>query len=953
MPLNIAWFESQIASYENDYRPVFEEFAHTLQTVIRQAAHALGIEAIVEARPKAIPSFAEKIIRKPRPDPVRQFTDLCGARAIVYRKDHIEPLCAFVRAHFEIDWANSEDVLERLKPGEFGYRSVHFIVSFRPGSGLPDIPERLLARYSEAERDQLGYVGPKYKAEIQIRTLMQHNWAMLIHDTFYKSGFEVPRHLRRDAGRIAALLEDADDAFARLMQDINAYRAHLGAYMSPAQLRGELEILRQVHRHDPDNADLACRIARLLLKLEDWTAASELLAPLEQRELARAQRYLGIARQRQGITGLENLERAARLDPTNTDVLCTLANSYAEAGDTEKALDCYQRAFQLAPTEPRVLRGYLEHRIGRDGRAGFLALLTPHLEAAIQICQQRARVGLEIPWVYFDGGFFALLLGRTYEALNAFAKALRHSFTEARIEDFRARLESLQKALRAAATATLRQAGQQTPSLQERIDTAVQTLQTGSNLGLPPRELLGEIALQREHLNELELGFRLIGALECVRRLLLLGTVGKRIDRLAEATADVELRDREQAEAEAEVEALAAEVATDAASAAAVERAREARNGAVERLESARQTLTACQERLTAARAALLPLAERDANGGSRGFAEPVVIVAGGCDESVLGDLDNYRALLVAAFQAFQGTVISGGTTAGIPGLVGDLLGSLHKVAYLPEPLPADSERHDGYREVHRTPGLEGNFSPLEPLQYWMDLLAAGLPPARVKLFGINGGPLAGFEYQLALALGAKVAVLRDSGRAVKELIKDPDWCDAPHLALLPFDWASARAFVQFGAPASFAPDLRERLAQGKHKHFQAEHRQRFLQQEPAMTDWEKLPQSLKDSNLEAVDYLERLLQAGGLKLRKATGDTLTPLALSAEQIEIMAELEHGRWVVERLLAGWRQGSRAPEQRTSPYLVAWADLTDDVRQWDRDSVATLPRLLATHGYEVY
>ena len=51
----------------------------------------------------------------------------------------------------------------------------------------------------------------------------------------------------------------------------------------------------------------------------------------------------------------------------------------------------------------------------------------------------------------------------------------------------------------------------------------------------------------------------------------------------------------------------------------------------------------------------------------------PVVIVAGGCDTRIDKRLGDYRQLLIEAFKDYRGTIISGGTTAGISGLVGDV----------------------------------------------------------------------------------------------------------------------------------------------------------------------------------------------------------------------------------------------------------------------------------------
>ena len=53
--------------------------------------------------------------------------------------------------------------------------------------------------------------------------------------------------------------------------------------------------------------------------------------------------------------------------------------------------------------------------------------------------------------------------------------------------------------------------------------------------------------------------------------------------------------------------------------------------------------------------------------------AGPVIIVAGGCDTYHNAAMQNYGALLAKAFDGFEGTVISGGTTQGISGVVGAL----------------------------------------------------------------------------------------------------------------------------------------------------------------------------------------------------------------------------------------------------------------------------------------
>ncbi|HSM61055.1 MAG TPA: hypothetical protein VK849_09670, partial [Longimicrobiales bacterium] len=77
------WLSHQVAKYR-DVLPVYDTFASTLGRVLEIAAHREAGPSIIQTRPKAISSFAEKALRKRHKyaDPVNQFTDLCGARVI-------------------------------------------------------------------------------------------------------------------------------------------------------------------------------------------------------------------------------------------------------------------------------------------------------------------------------------------------------------------------------------------------------------------------------------------------------------------------------------------------------------------------------------------------------------------------------------------------------------------------------------------------------------------------------------------------------------------------------------------------------------------------------------------------------------------------------------------------------------------------------------------------------
>ena len=121
-PCTIKWAQVQVAEYARR-RPDYGLLADTLQQVLGHAAREYAPLAIVQVRPKGIPSFAEKCLRKCHKyrQPVDQLTDLCGGRIIVHTEEQVERISRFLEEHFEIDWANSENIGKRLKTSEFGY----------------------------------------------------------------------------------------------------------------------------------------------------------------------------------------------------------------------------------------------------------------------------------------------------------------------------------------------------------------------------------------------------------------------------------------------------------------------------------------------------------------------------------------------------------------------------------------------------------------------------------------------------------------------------------------------------------------------------------------------------------------------------------------------------------------------------------------------------------------
>lgn len=130
--------------------------------------------------------------------------DLFGARIICYFCDDVDHIASYIENIFDVDFNLSTDKRTTIDPESFGYLSVHYICSLKKDEGYPEELTNI-------------------KFEIQIKTMLQHTWAMINHDLGYKSDFGVPRVVTRQFARIAGLLEIADDEFVRAKNTIAEY----------------------------------------------------------------------------------------------------------------------------------------------------------------------------------------------------------------------------------------------------------------------------------------------------------------------------------------------------------------------------------------------------------------------------------------------------------------------------------------------------------------------------------------------------------------------------------------------------------------------------------------------------------------------------------------------------------------------------------------------------------
>ena len=163
----------------------------------------------INYRTKDVDSFVGKIQRKSYKNPFEDIEDICGLRIVCYYQSDIEKIKQIIQKEFEI--LNNENKVESLDFDQFGYRSFHFILK---------IKKEWLKTPNYRGLENL-------KAELQIRTILMHAWAEIEHKLAYKTKSQIPKEFRRKLSRISAKLEESDEQFEELKNEIESNKTNI------------------------------------------------------------------------------------------------------------------------------------------------------------------------------------------------------------------------------------------------------------------------------------------------------------------------------------------------------------------------------------------------------------------------------------------------------------------------------------------------------------------------------------------------------------------------------------------------------------------------------------------------------------------------------------------------------------------------------------------------------
>jgi hypothetical protein len=117
---------------------------------------------------------------------------------------------------------------------------------------------------------------------------------------------------------------------------------------------------------------------------------------------------------------------------------------------------------------------------------------------------------------------------------------------------------------------------------------------------------------------------------------------------------------------------------------------------------------------------------------------------------------------------------------------------------------------------------------------------------------------------------------------------------------------------------------------------------------------WDTLDESYKQSNRHQADHIGTKLRAIQCGLKPWIAHSEQDFSFTESEIEIMARLEHERWMKEKQAQGWQYGkTRNDEEKIHPDLVPWESLSEEAKKKNKESVEQIPHLLARAGFQIY
>lgn len=205
-----------LRDYITSRHDMLDEWGRYVQDTLTDLIKSKKISLqLTSRRVKDVESACVKAKIKNYHTPLVQMEDFVGVRVAVLVSPEVAEVSALVEAHEIWAYTLSKDTEadEKMTPDRFGYQSRHYILRAKHDFQVNGVS-----------------IDAGTPCELQVRTILQHAYAELVHDSIYKAVGPIPHQASRFAASSVALIETTDHLFCetmRLLKDENAIRNQL------------------------------------------------------------------------------------------------------------------------------------------------------------------------------------------------------------------------------------------------------------------------------------------------------------------------------------------------------------------------------------------------------------------------------------------------------------------------------------------------------------------------------------------------------------------------------------------------------------------------------------------------------------------------------------------------------------------------------------------------------
>jgi len=244
--------ENELFSAFEEQKPILRAWGKLVENQIGTELSAKGLEDSIfssESRVKDVESFINKALYRGKgyKKPLDDIEDKVGVRCMVLLSDTLDELSAVVENSSCWSWRldRSHEADKEENPEFFSYQSKHYIL------------EALYTAVYEGVNIPAGT-----KCELQIRTLLQHIYAEISHDSVYKSSYEVTTPaMTRAFSKAMALMEVTDQLLISVKKDIEVETSKIRS------IRAKIEFLWDEYdlRNISTDSRLVCDVLNMLM----------------------------------------------------------------------------------------------------------------------------------------------------------------------------------------------------------------------------------------------------------------------------------------------------------------------------------------------------------------------------------------------------------------------------------------------------------------------------------------------------------------------------------------------------------------------------------------------------------------------------------------------------------------------------------------------------------------